>query len=213
MKIPKRLRQAATAAAMLVATYTPAALAQDFYSGKPAPTQTQLDMRVQESEGDISGTIIPKVFGKRWLAVAPFNQDGQNLGLNIGRIHNIDDNNGAITALGLFKDENGDYRVANLQGYFTNETGRWTTDLEASLATHLTTKKITPRGAFTLGYGLTDRLRLGGSVAVTPGEKPAYQAIARFDFPHKDGGRTWIQGYAGRNSLGFRLAWNPKFGK
>jgi hypothetical protein len=189
-------------AGAIFATTALGASAQDFYNGQPGPSSTQIDIRGQE---DGLSTFIFKYFGKRSLVAVPFNNRGKNLGINFGKTYHLSTNNDAILALGLFRNEDGKYRTIDAQAYFTHVNEKWTTDLEVGLDVN----NMKPRGSGTIGYGLTNRFRIGGSVSLSDGS-PKAQAIARYDFPLKNGSRNWVELYGKEDTLGFRVAFNPK---
>jgi hypothetical protein len=190
------------------------ACAQDFYNGQPGPRTTQLDTYLTRANGATSGMLVPKLFTKHILVAAPFqvtkNEKGvriENKGVNVGYIRRPDRHKiSFIGALGLFKDRNEKYYVLSPQLYATQEVGRWSLDLEGSLSHHFQSNVNGYHGGGALGYGINDRVRVGGAADYNTGSRPDYRAIARIELT-KDH-RYWLQFYAGRRSLGTRLVIN-----
>ena len=128
-------------------TLSASAMAQDFYNGCRGPKAVQIDTYASHSNGKTSGMVIPKLFTKNLdnslpdlLLAAPYSisEDGEleNKGINLGYL--IESKYGNIIgALGLFKDDKGEYDVLNPQMYFTHIRGSWTFDIEGNLPIHL----------------------------------------------------------------------------
>lgn len=191
-------------------------LAQDFYNGCRGPKAIQMDTYLNQSDGKISGMIVPKLFTKNLdksladlLIAAPFSvsEDGdiENKGINLGHLTESKYGN-LIGALGLFKDGKGKYNVLNPQIYFTHINGPLTFDLEGNLPIHLRSHETGGSASTTLGYGVNDRLRVGGSIMKEKGKDLDYKANARIELT-KDH-RYWLQGYIGKAHAGARLSIN-----
>lgn len=182
--------------------------AQDFYNGMRGPRDFMVDNYANVANGELSGTIIPKMFRGRLLLAAPFSVTDEgidNKGLNIGLIaDNILNNTHAIGAVGLFTDNEGAYRVLNPQVYTTIIKGQITVDVEANLPINLGTGETGGFGALTLGYG-NDMNRIGGSVIARKGQKPEYQLLGRKDFKNH---RFWMEGYLSKQRAGMRFVAN-----
>lgn len=192
------------------------ARAQDFYNGCKGPKAVQIDTYASHSDGKTSGMVIPKLFTKNLdkslpdlLLAIPYSisEHGgvENKGINLGYITESQYGN-IIGALGLFKDGEGKYDVLNPQVYFTHMRGHWTLDLEGNLPINLRTHEMGVSASATLGYGINDRLRIGGSIMKEKGKDLDYKANARIELA-KDH-RYWLQGYFGKDNVGVRLAVN-----
>lgn len=192
------------------------AIAQDFYNGSRGPKTVQIDNYASHSDGKTSGMVIPKLFTKTLdkslpdllLAIPCSISDKgkvENKGINLGYISESGYGN-LIGALGLFKDNEGEYGVLNPQVYFTHMRGHWTFDLEGKSPINLRTHKTGGSASATLGYGLNDRVRIGGSITKEKGKDLDYRANTRIELT-KDH-RYWLQGYIGKDNVGGRLAIN-----
>ncbi|TKJ17146.1 hypothetical protein CEE44_01255 [Candidatus Woesearchaeota archaeon B3_Woes] len=202
---------------MFVGLSLPAlALAQDFYNGCRGPKAVQMDTYLNHSGGQTSGMVIPKLFTKNLdtsltdiLIAAPFSVSGngevENKGINLGYLTESKYGN-LIGALGLFKGSEGKYNVLNPQIYFTHMNGPLTFDLEGNLPINLRSLETEGSASATLGYGVNDRLRVGGSITKGKGKDLDYRANARIELT-KDH-KYWLQGYIGKAHAGARLAIN-----
>lgn len=189
------------------------AMAQDFYNGCRGPKTVQVDSYTTLSDGNVSGTIIPKIFPRNLgktlpdlVLAVPFSvsADGvRNEGVNLGVIVNGDTNN-FIGAVGLFRDEEG-YNILKPQLYFTHIDGPWTLDLEGSLPINLRNGKMDGSFSTTLGYGF-GRFRIGGYATEATNSGFDYGGNVRFEMvkDHK----YWIQVKLSPDNLGVRLAAN-----
>ncbi|MCK5283904.1 MAG: hypothetical protein KAK00_10990 [Nanoarchaeota archaeon] len=197
-------------------TLSASAMAQDFYNGCRGPKAVQIDTYASHSNGKTSGMVIPKLFTKNLdnslpdlLLAAPYSisEDGEleNKGINLGYL--IESKYGNIIgALGLFKDDKGEYDVLNPQMYFTHIRGSWTFDIEGNLPIHLRSLETGGSASATLGYGLNDRLRIGGSVIAEKDKDLEFRANARVELTNDH--KYWLQGYVGKDNVGVRLAIN-----
>ena len=182
------------------------ALAQDFYNGCKGPSEVQIDNYVNYSDDNVSGMVIPKVFTKNLLFAVPFgiSKKVENKGVNLGYcLENLYGNN-VIGALGLFKDDEGKYKVVNPQLYLTRMHGPVTLDLEGALPTHLEGNSNWSLST-TLGYGINDWLRVGGSISKEKDKEVEGRGNVRVEL--KKDHQYWFQVYAGKN-LGMRFVGN-----
>ncbi len=188
--------------------------AQDFYNGFRGPKATQIDLYANHLEGKVSGTIIPKVFTKNIdsslvdLVIAVPNgisNNGkiENKGVNIGYICEMN-NASIIGALGLFRNESGKYRIVNPQLYATLAGGPWTFDIESNYPI----KTDAPNGSAsaTIGYGINNTIRIGGSIIFNEGKEPDYKGNIRIELAEDHS--YWLQGYVSKNAWEARLAIN-----
>jgi hypothetical protein len=198
-----------------IALYS-SAPSQDFYNGCGGPKTFQMDNYVNYVDRKANGTIIPKLFTKNLdstlvniVLTAPFsisnNGKVDNKGINLGYVVE-EPSVSIIGALGMFKDDQGKYDVINPQAYFTYMNGHGTLDLESSIPYNLQNNKASESASITLGYGLDELLRVGGSLSLQKNKVPHYLAIARLELV-KDH-RYWLEGYLGENYLRARLAIN-----
>ena len=169
------------------------AKAQDFYNGQKGPKGVMLDNYVSQSfQGEgLSYNLVPKVFTKTLedklpdLAfMAPFSISKdkiENKGINLGYVFNNIKGHFAVAALGLFKDGNGKYNVLNPQIYYNHDFGKWSFDAEGAVPVHLKNKEVNWHSAATVGYGLSDRIRIGASVIKDKGKPVDGQILARFE--------------------------------
>lgn len=194
-------------------TYTQL-IAQDFYNGCRGPKSSQIDLYATYQDGNTNGKMIPKLFIKNLngslpdlLVAAPFsvNEKGiENLGINLGYISKFKDGS-LIGAVGVFKDNNGKYNVINHQVYSTLINGPVTLDLEGNLPMNVGNQDIKSSASATLGYGINDWVRLGGSATMSKGKEPDYKALVRLELARDH--TAWIEGFIGED-ITARLAIN-----
>ena len=200
---------------LVATTIASQSIAQDFYNGFKGPRASQIDTYVNHSGRKTNAMLIPKLFTRNlnkslpdMLIASPFSiSEGkaENKGVNLG--HVIEKGNtGLIAALGLFKDSEGNYRLLNPQIYLTHIHGKWTFDLEGNLPIHLSQSETAYSTSATLGWGINDRLRVGGSIIKEKGSSMNYGANVRIELTKNH--QYWFQGYARRNAVGARLASN-----
>ena len=218
MKPISKTLMGATVGAILYASMCASTIAQDFYNGCRGPRALQIDSYVSHSnsEGKTNGTLISKLFTRNLntslpdlLLATPFsvseNGDVDNKGVNIGYIAEKETIS-AIGALGLFKDNEGEYKVLNPQIYLTHIMGRWTFDFESNLPIRTETHETSFSTSATLGYGISDRLRVGCSLTKENGHELEPRASMRFEL--REDHKYWAQCYIGENSFGLRFAIN-----
>ncbi|MEK6808658.1 MAG: hypothetical protein AABY14_03150, partial [Nanoarchaeota archaeon] len=166
-------------------------MAQDFYSGCSGAKAVQIDTYANHSGGKTSGMVVPKLFAKNLdkslpntIMATPFSisedRKVENKGINLGYIA-VKEYGNFIGAIGLFKDNDGKYDVLNPQLYFTSIKGHWTFDLEGNLPINLRNRESGGSISTTLGYGISDRLRVGGSITKEKGKDLEYRANVRVD--------------------------------
>lgn len=191
------------------------ASAQDFYNGCRGPKAFQIDNYINHSNEKTSGMIIPKMFTKNLdssltdMVIAIPNGISEkgidNKGINTGII--FDNGNASyITALGLFKDDKGKYVVLNPQAYATLMKDPWTFDAEGNLPINLRTHETGEFIAATIGYAISDDLRIGGSIIKEKNKDIDFKANIRIRL--EENNKYWAQIYAGKNYLGARLVAN-----
>ncbi len=192
-------------------------IAQDFYNGVKGPRTVQIDNYANFSKDNRSCMVIPKFFVgyvkglPDLLFAVPFSisEKGkiENKGFNTGYItENFYKKTNAILAIGLFKDGNGNYNVLNPQIYLNKDMGNVSIDLETALPINIKNHKKGWHTAATFGYGLTDRLRVGGSVIKDKDKKLEYQGNIRFEI--KKNHKYWLQTYISKRSAGIRFVAN-----
>jgi len=187
------------------------ALAQDFYNGCRGPRGFQIDTYANYADGKISGMVIPKIFAKNLgkslpdilLAVPNTIANGEleNRGINLGYIAQKD-NMSVIGALGMFKDNEEEYKILNPQIYFTGIFGHWTFDAEVNMPMNLKTHEIDRNTSATIGYAIDERLRFGGSLD----NQLHYRGNLRVELTREH--QYWLQLYFSKSDLGARLAIN-----
>jgi len=190
--------------------------AQDFYNGCRGPKAFQLDSYMDYKNTNLTGMLIPKLFTKNLnnslpdlLLAIPFSiteDKVENKGINLGYLTNKIFNTNAILAFGLFKDGNDEYKVLNPQLYLTSILGNLSLDFEINTPINLNNDNKHWRTAATLGYGLDDYIRFGGSVIKERQKKHEFQGIVRIEL--RKNHSYWLQGYIGRKRAGIRFALN-----
>ncbi len=157
--------------AVLVLGLATSSLTQDFYNGCRGPKAFQIDTYFNKK----GKTIIPKIFTKNLkkslpdlVLAVPIN-DYEIKGINLGFIKEEKDKS-YIAAIGIFKDDNGNYNILNPQLYSTYIKDNWTLDFEMNFPINISNKNIESSIAATLGYKINDRLRIGGSIIKNKGQ-------------------------------------------
>lgn len=84
--------------------------------------------------------------------------------------------------------------------------GDWTFDLEGNLPFHTRTHETGGSASATLGYGLSDGVRVDGSVIKEKGKDLEYKVKMRIEL-RKDH-KYWLQGHIGKDNVGARLVLN-----
>ena len=191
------------------------ASAQDFYNGFKGPKAFQMDTYLTNSDEKTTGTIIPKLFTKNLdssltnMVLAVPNQISEkgidNKGVNLGLIVEKE-NESYIGALGLFKDNKGQYAVLNPQAYATFIKDSWTVDLEGSTPISLKTGEIGSHLAATIGCAISEELRIGGSIIKDKNMNTEFKANMRIKLEKNN--KYWAQLYVGKDYLGARLVAN-----
>lgn len=191
------------------------ATAQDFYNGCRGPDTFMMDSYGFTSDGDQNGLVVPKFFTRNYreslpdlLIAAPvsYSEGGEVRleGINVGWLAQnlLKEKVGLnlVAACGLFRGGDDNYNVFNPQIYLTKEFGKLSLDAEGSAPINLSDGGIGGNISGTVGYGITDRVRVGGSVIGGKGKKPTYQLGIRVGL--QENNRSWLQFYAGKEKGG-----------